>query len=54
MDLDGIQRTIVGRVSWFGRLVCCSLDNSMTRLVEGVFAHLGVHRGWMNLGGCLW
>jgi len=53
MDLDGIQRATMGKARWFGRLVYCSFENSNTKLVGGVFAHLGVHKGWRNLSCCL-
>jgi hypothetical protein len=48
MDLNGIQKVIVGRTNRFGWPIYCSLDNSMTRFVGGVFAHLGIHRGWTH------
>ncbi len=54
MDPNGIQRTIVGRMNQFGRLVCCSLDSSLIGPIGRIFAHLGVHRVWTNSGSCLW
>jgi hypothetical protein len=51
MDLDGIQRMIVGRTSRFRWLVCYSLDNSIGRFVGKVFAHLG---RWMISSNHLW
>ncbi len=36
MDLNGIQKTTMGKVNRFGWPICCSLDNSMTRLVGKV------------------
>ncbi len=54
MDPDGIKSVTMGRVSQFGWLGCCSLDSSMIKLVGRIFAHLGIHVGWMNSGNCLW
>jgi hypothetical protein len=54
VDSNGSQRTTMGRVSWFGWFVCYSLDNSTTEPIGGVFAHLGIHKGWTHLSSCLW
>jgi hypothetical protein len=40
---------VVGKASWFGRLICSSLDSSMVGHVGRIVANLGVHEGWMNL-----
>jgi hypothetical protein len=48
MDLDGIQRMTVGRVSQFGWFVYYSLENPMTTPIGRVLAHLGIHRGLTN------
>jgi hypothetical protein len=40
MDLDGIQRMIVGKASQFGWLVRCSLDSPTAKLVGGILAHM--------------
>jgi hypothetical protein len=54
MDPNGIERKVMGIVSWFRRIICCSLDNSMIGLVRRIFVNLGVHIGWMNLNNCQW
>jgi len=37
VNSNGIQRVTVGRVSQFGRLICCSLNSSTTRPIGGIF-----------------
>jgi hypothetical protein len=41
MDLDGIQRAIMGKMSWLVRLICCLLDSSTTKPIGGIFAYFG-------------
>jgi len=40
VDLDGVQIVIMGKASWFGCLVCCSLNSSRTKPIGKVLVHL--------------